>query len=156
MQVLFSLPLISNLVKEVDLARFSRNLYLLLSSGLAITAALDLTQDVVMRKDMRRVISDSQEMILAGKRLSDGMRKYKKLIPGIVIKLIEVGEKTGSLDKAMSDISVYLNNRVSSTLRTLLVLLEPVMLIGVAVFIGGMMVAIIAPIYGLVGQISAR
>lgn len=152
--VLFSLPLISKLVREIDLTRFSRSLHLLLSSGLTITAALELTQDVVMKKSTGAIIAKSKDMILAGKKLSEGMRLAKGHIPAIMIKLIEVGEKSGSLDKAMQDISEYLDYEVSNTLKTITVLLEPMMLLFVGLMVGAMMLAIIAPIYSLIGQVG--
>ncbi|MEK7127131.1 MAG: type II secretion system F family protein [Patescibacteria group bacterium] len=153
---IYSFPIISKLVKEIDLTRFSRTLYLLLNAGLTITAALDLAQDVVMRQRTRKIIGESREMVTTGKKLAEGMKKYKGEVPAIMIKLIEVGEKTGSLDKAMLDISEYLDYQVSGTLKTLIILMEPIMLIIVGVFVGGMMMAIIAPMYGLIGQIGNR
>ena len=95
-------------------------------------------------------------MVLSGKKISDGLKLAKGKIPSIMIKIIEAGEKTGSLDKSMQEISEHLDYQVSNTLRTLTALLEPVMLVLVGVLIGGMMLAIIAPIYGLVGQVGAR
>ena len=71
-----------------------------------------------------------------------------------MVKMIEAGEKTGTLDKSLLEISEYLDYQVSSTLRTLTALLEPVRLVVVGVLIGGMMLAISAPIYGLIGQVG--
>ncbi len=152
--LIFSLPVISQLVKEIDLIRFSRNLYLLLSSGLSITSALDLTEEVVIQKKMTRVIRESKEMIRSGMKLSEGMDKYKGFIPSIIIKLIEVGEKTGSLDKSMLDVSEYLDYKVTGSLKNLTTIMEPIMLVGVGLIVGGIMIAVITPIYGLIGQVS--
>lgn len=153
---LSSLPGVSGLVKEIDLTRFSRSLYLLLSSGIPITQALELAQDVVIKKQMRRLIASAREMIVAGKRLSEGLAETRGYIPSIMVKLIEVGEKSGSLDRSMQDVGNYLDYKVSNTLKTLTAVLEPIMLVVVGISVGGMMLAIIAPIYGLIGQIGAR
>lgn len=155
-RIFTGLPLISKLTKEIDLARFSRSLFLLLSSGIPITTALELSKDVIFRGQTADVIKKSREMIMSGKRFSEGLHTAKKDIPVIVIKLIEAGEKSGSLDKSMHDISEYLDYQVSNTLKNLTALLEPVMLVLVGLFVGGMMLAIIAPIYGLIGQIGGR
>lgn len=152
--ILIHLPLISKLIKEIDLTRFSRNLYLLLTAGLPITTALDLSKDVVLRKPMRTLIEKSRATILSGKKLSEGLSTSKGEIPSIMMKLIEVGEKSGSLPKAMLDISEYLDYQVSETLKTLTVLLEPLMLVVVGIFVGAMMLAIIAPIYGMIGSVG--
>lgn len=154
--VLTSLPIVSGLAREIDLTRFSRSLYLLLSSGITITHALDLTQDVVMKKEVAKAIANCKEVVLGGKPLSEGFKNARKIFPAIMIKITEAGEKSGTLDRSMQDISEFLDYQVSNTLRIALAVLEPVMLVVVGILIGGMMLAIIAPIYGLIGQVGAR
>ncbi len=156
LNIIFGLPLIRDLIKEIDLTRFTRSLYLLLSSGIPITSGLELTHDVVMRKDIAAMIDHTYQMVLSGKRISEGMKVYKGIVPTIMIKIIEAGEKTGTLDRSMQDISTFLDYQVTNTLRTLTALLEPIMLVFVGVMIGGMMLAIIAPIYGLIGQVGGH
>lgn len=156
LQVLFSLPLISTLVKEIDLTRFSRSLFLLLTSGVTITSALELTQDVVMKPKVAKAIAHAKDMVLAGKKLSEGFKDQKGIFSGIMIKIIEAGERTGTLDKSMQDISEYLDYQVSNTLETLATILEPIMLVFVGILVGGMMLSIIAPIYSLIGQVGQR
>jgi type II secretory pathway component PulF len=153
---LYGLPLVSTLVQEIDITRFSRSLHLLLSSGLPITAALDLAKDVVIRKKTADIIRNSREMVFAGKSLSEGFRAAKGYIPSIMIKLMESGEKTGSLEKSMQDISEYFDYQVTNTLKFLTALLEPVLLVLVGFAVGGMMLAIIAPVYGLISQVGGR
>jgi type IV pilus assembly protein PilC len=153
--IFFSLPLISNLVKLIDLTRFSRSLYLLLYSGLPITSALDLTIDVVTSRKTAKIIESCKEMVTSGKKLSEGLRTGKGYVPTIMIKLIEAGEKTGTLDKSLQDISEYFDYEVTNNLKTLTTLIEPVMLVLVGIVVGGMMLSIIAPIYGLISQIGS-
>ena len=155
-EFLFSLPLISTLVEQIDITRFSRSLHLLLSSGLPITAALELTKDVVVKRKTSQIIANSRDMVFAGKSLSEGFRAAKGYIPSIMIKLMEAGEKTGSLDKSMQDISEYFDYQVTNTLKTLTALLEPILLVVVGFAVGGMMLAIISPIYGLIGSVGNR
>lgn len=154
--VFFSLPLVSGLVKQIDLTRFARSMYLLLSSGIPITQALELASDVVNKKRTLEIIDYARKMVTSGKKLSDGFRMGKGYIPAITIKLIEAGERTGSLDKSMQDISEYFDYEVTQTIKTLTALLEPLMLVFVGLVVGGMMLAIIAPIYGLIGQVGGR
>ena len=90
------------------------------------------------------------------KKLSDGFKDSKNVFPYIMIKITEAGEKSGGLDKSMQDTSEYLDYQVSNTLKTVTSLIEPLMLVLVGGMIGGMMLAIIAPIYGLVGQVGGR
>ncbi|MCX6791616.1 MAG: type II secretion system F family protein [Candidatus Gottesmanbacteria bacterium] len=152
--IIYSLPIVSKLIQEIDITRFARSLHLLLSSGLPITAALELTSDVVNRKKTADIIRRSRDMVFAGKKLSEGFRLSKGYIPALMIKLMEAGEKTGTLDKSMQDISEYYDYEVTNTLKTLTALLEPILLVVVGIFVGGMMLAIISPIYGLISQVG--
>lgn len=154
--LIFKLPLISGLVKKIDLTRFSHSLHLLLNAGIPITNALTLTEQVVLNKDIKKAIARTRDLVSSGKKLSDGFKEAKGIFPGIMIRVTEAGEKTGSLEKAMKDTSEYLDTEVTSSLKTATALLEPVMLVVVGVMIGGMMLAIIAPIYSLIGQVGGR
>lgn len=156
LHLLFKLPLVSTLAKQIDLTRFSRSLYLLLNAGIPIAAALELSQEVVLKKEVANSIAHCKELVLAGSKLSEGLKNAKDIFPSIMIKITEAGEKSGSLDKSMQDVSDYLDYQVDKTLKTLTTLLEPLMLIVVGVLVGGMMLSIIAPIYGLIGQVSGR
>lgn len=156
LNIFLSFPLISNLARQIDLTRFSRSLYLLLSAGIPISGALELTQEVVLKKEVSRAILRSKEMVISGNKLSEGLKTARNIFPSIMIKITEAGEKSGSLDKSMQDASEYLDYQVSKTLSTITSLLEPIMLIVVGITVGGMMLAIIAPIYGLIGQVGAR
>lgn len=152
---IFSFPLISNLIKEIDLVRFSRGMYLLLNSGITITSALTLAQEIVIRKDIKKAILIAEETVLSGKKLSEAFKGKKTIFPVIVIKIIEAGEKTGTLDKSMEEIAEYMDYQVNSSLKTVISLLEPLMLIFVGLLVGGMMMSIISPIYGLISQVGA-
>lgn len=154
MSIFFSLPYVSTLAREIDLTRFSRSLYLLLSAGIPITSALELCQEVVMKKEVTKAIVHAKESVISGKKVSEGFKDYKKVFPNIMVKIVEAGEKTGSLDKSMQDCSDYLDYEVSNTLKLVTTLMEPLMLVFVGGMIGGMMLAIIAPIYGLVSQVG--
>lgn len=154
LRLIFALPVVSSLVREIDLARFSRSMYLLLTSGITITNALNLAKDIVMRKDVSDVIAHAEETILTGKKLSDGFKDKKSLFPSIVIKIVEAGEKTGTLDKSMQEISSFMDYQVSATLKKLVSLMEPLMLMFVGALVGAMMFSIISPIYGLISQVG--
>lgn len=154
--LLFSLPLLRELAKEIDLTRFTRSLFLLLNAGIPIPYALELAQDVVIKNEVASAISHSRELVVAGKRLSEGFKDAKNIFPSIMIKITEAGEKSGSLDRSMQDVSEYLDYQVSKTLHTATTLMEPLILVVVGVLVGGMMMSIMSPIYGMIGQIGGR
>lgn len=153
---LTSLPLVSRLAEIVDLTRFSRSLYLLLNAGIPITNALELTEEVVVRRNVHHAIKHAKEVVFGGKKLSEGLKDNKAVIPSIMIKIVEAGERSGSLDHAMEDVSEYLDYQVSTTLKTVTALIEPLLLVVVGGLVGGMMMAIIAPIYSIIGQVGGK
>lgn len=155
-EIFYRLPLISTLVMQIDVTNFARNLSVLLTSGLPITQSLDLVSEVVVRRRMAKLLATTKGMVLAGRHLSEGFRSDKTALPSIVIKLVEAGEKTGSLDRALQEIAEYFDYKVTYTLKSLTSLLEPVMLVAVGIVVGGMMLAIIAPVYGLISQIGGK
>lgn len=152
--IIFSLPLLSHLAKLIDLTRFTRSMHLLLASGIPITDALALSRDIVDKHDISKAIASSLVMVNAGKKLSEGLSKHKGVIPRVMIRITEAGEKSGKLEQSMQELSEYFDSEVSSMLKTLTTLLEPIMLIVIAIFVGALMLSIIAPIYGMIGQIQ--
>jgi len=149
----FSLPYVSSIARQIDLTRFSRSMYLLLTSAIPLYSALELTQAVVVKREIKDAIQKSREYVGSGKRMTDGLRTQKS-VPSLMVKIIEVGERSGSLDKSMEDLSEYFDYQVTNTLAYLMTLLEPVILVFVGVAVGTMMMAIIAPIYNLIGQVG--
>ncbi|OGF99726.1 hypothetical protein A2Y99_02020 [Candidatus Gottesmanbacteria bacterium RBG_13_37_7] len=151
---IFSLPLLSLLAKEIDLTNFARSFSLLLRSGIPIISALELTEDIAMKKEVGKAIHHARNMVLSGKKLSEAFKDNKKVIPTIMIKITEAGEKSGALEKTMQEASEYLDYRVTKTLKTVTTMIEPIMLVLVGVAVGAMMLAIISPMYGMIGQMG--
>jgi type IV pilus assembly protein PilC len=153
---LISLPGIAKLAQKIDITRFTRSLHLLLNAGIPITSALELTEHVVVKKEVQNAIVHAKNTVMAGKNLSQALKDNKRVFPAIMIKIVEAGEKTGTLDKSMQDVGEYMDYEVSASLKTLTALIEPTLLVFVGGMVGGMMMAIISPIYGLVGQIGGK
>lgn len=154
LQIIFSFPVVSGLMREIDITRFSRSLHLLLSSGIPITASLGLAQEVILKKEVRVLVEKAREQAMAGHPFSYGLKNKKNTIPSMTIKLMEVGEKSGTLEESMQIVADNMDYKVSKSVKKLTALLEPLLLVFVGVAVGGMMMAIIAPIYGLIGSVG--
>lgn len=152
----FSLPIIKTIVREIDLTRFSRSMALLMASGLPITSCLELAKEVIIQKEVRVTITDAEEMVISGKRLSESFKKYKKIYPPIMVKLIEAGEKSGTLEELMQFVYEHMEYQVQKRLATVSTLIEPVLLIVIGLIIGSIMLSIVGPIYSLIGQIGPK
>ena len=153
---LSSLPFIRPLAREIDLVRFTRSTALLLSSGIPISKTLELSSDVLVRTELVALIEFSRQEVMRGKRLSEALKSRPGLNPQILIRMIAAGEKSGKLEGSFQEASNYFDQRVTTTIKSLTTLLEPVLLVVVGIAVGGIMISIIAPIYQLVGQIKVR
>lgn len=153
----YSLPFLSKLALEIDLSRFTHSLSLLLTAGIPITDALELCRNVVARRDVEALIKHCKDSVSAGKKLTEGFAEDKKhLIPEAMMRITEAGEKSGTLEKSMQDLSDYFETKVENSLKTVTTLLEPILLVIIGIFVGGLMLSIVAPIYQLIGQIRGR
>ncbi len=156
LNALFKFPILSSLARDIDLTRFSRSFFLLLNAGIPITSALELTENVVVSRDVEMGLRQAKEAVASGKKLSEGFKANRKIFPSMAIRITEAGERSGSLDKSMAEIAEFLDYQVSIKLKTTTSLLEPILLVVIGVMVGGMMLSIIAPIYGLIGQVGGR
>lgn len=156
LSLFFGLPVISKLVRQIDITRFSRSLHLLLASGIPISSSLELAQEVILKKEVRVLVEKAREQAGAGHPFSQGLRSKQGVIPSMMIKLMEVGERSGTLEESMLNVATHMDYQVSKQIKKLTALLEPIMLVLVGVAVGGMMLSIIAPIYGLISQVGAR
>lgn len=151
-----SLPIISSLVIKIDLARFTNTMSLLLSSGIPITEVLTLSEEVVAKKEMRAAINKTKEAVLSGKNVSDGIKLAKGMFPGIMVLMVEAGEKSGTLEQSLAELSEYFEAQVTSALKQISTLIEPILLVAVGVLVGGLMLSIIAPLYDLISHITPK
>lgn len=155
-QFIFSLPLISGLVQKIDLTRLTRSLHMLLASGVNISYSLELIEDIVVNKYIVAMVGYAKENVASGKSLASAFRKYKAYVPSLIIRVIEAGEKSGHLDKSLLETSEFLDYEVTNSLKSMTALLEPIMLIAIGIMVGGMMLSIIAPMYGLISQVGGQ
>jgi type II secretory pathway component PulF len=154
--ILAKLPILSGLATQIDLERFTRSLGIMLSTSIPIDEALDLTKNVVYKKNIKQIIEACLSSVQSGKKISETFKQNPKIIPTLMTRMVEVGEKSGSLDQALLSLSTYFQNKIDSTIKTLTIMLEPILLVIIGVLVGGIMVSIIAPIYTLIGSISPR
>jgi type II secretory pathway component PulF len=150
------LPGLSSLGQMIDLTRFTHSMGLLLHAGIPVAEALELAKNTVVKKDMLKVVKQAQADVTAGKSLADGMRRGKKIIPPIMIRTIETAERSGTLEATMKEMGEYFEEQVNHRLKTVTTLIEPILLVVIGLLVGGMMLAVIAPIYSLITQINTR
>jgi type IV pilus assembly protein PilC len=152
--ILYHLPYISSLVRYIDLTVFTRNMGLMLKAGVPIQDALELSKNIVNTKKMTLAIEDIKETVSEGKPMSSEIAKHKSIFPHMMFQIVEIAERSGTLETSLIDLSEQYDEITTNTLKTLTNLIEPMLIAFVGIIVGGILLSIIAPIYQLIGQIS--
>lgn len=143
------IPVISNLVREINAARTARTLASLLSSGVDVISALTIVKDVVQNSYFREVIDDASRAVAAGQPLSASFIRRADLYPAFVGEMMAVGEETGDVGEMMKRIAIFYEDEVDRNTKDMSTIIEPFLMLFIGGGVGFFAVAMIAPIYGL-------
>lgn len=147
-------PVIGKIFVNVNLARFSRNINSLLKAGVSITRALDITSEMFTNHFYHAKVKEAGMRVEQGSKLYEALQGDAKLFPNIMVKMIQIGEKTGNLGKTTGQLAELYEREVDNQTRNLSVLLEPLLLLFMGVMVGGVALSIILPIYQIPNLIS--
>ena len=153
-KLMITIPLFGNLIVNMQLAQFTRILALLMSSGLSIIQALELTASSLSNIIFRKTLLESVKEVEKGVSLSVPLSR-SEVFPLIVSQMVSVGEETGSLDKILSKMADFYESEVEYITGNLSTLLEPVILIVMGGVIGLIAAAVYVPMFNLAGALGA-
>lgn len=143
---LLTLPVFGPLLRKVAVARFSRTLSTMVSSGVPILNALDIVARTSGNKTVELGVLEAKKSIAEGQTLADPL-EATGVFPPMVIQMIAIGESTGSLDHMLSKVADFYDNEVDVAVETLTSLLEPMMIVFLGVVVGGLVVSMYLPIF---------
>ena len=146
---MLKIPIFGKFVVELTLTRFAGNLYALLSAGLPIVKSMQITDKTIKNTRYRKEIIAMAGELEKGISLGQAMEKRPNLFPTFTIQLAKVGETTGELESILQKISEYYEERVNNVLTNMSAIIEPFLLIIVAVAVGFLAVSVISPMYEL-------
>lgn len=146
--VKISTPYIGNLFRKLYLSRIADNLNTLLSSGVPVVKAMELTSTVIDNKIYEDIINHSLEEIKAGTALSDALGKYHE-IPGIMVQMMKIGEESGELGNILKTLAKFYQREVMQAVDTLIDLIEPAMIVLLGLGVGVLLVSVLVPIYNI-------
>jgi type IV pilus assembly protein PilC len=149
-----STPAIGNLYKKLYLSRITDNLNTMLSSGVPIVRAIDITADVVGSRVYKEMLAEVADGVKSGLSLSVAFEKHPEQIPGILVQMVQVGEETGSLGAILKTLTDFYKREVDDAVDTLVGLIEPVMIVVLGLGVGILLVSVLMPIYNMAGSIS--
>jgi type IV pilus assembly protein PilC len=152
--LLLKSPIIGILIRKVAVAKFTRTLGTLISSGVAILDGLDITARTAGNKVIEGAVLRTRASIAEGKTIAEPL-KASGVFPPMVVQMISVGEQTGALDAMLSKIADFYDDEVDTAVANLTSLLEPLLMVFLGVVIGGVVIAMYLPIFKLV-QVVGR
>jgi type IV pilus assembly protein PilC len=152
--LLLRVPTIGDILRKVAVARFTRTLATLLSSGVPILEGLEITAKTAGNAVLENVLRQVRRHIEEGKTMTEPMRQ-SRFFPPIVTQMVSVGESTGELDTMLVKVADYYEDEVDVVVANLLTILEPFMMVILGVIVGGIVISMYLPMFKLIEVLSA-
>jgi type II secretory pathway component PulF len=147
-----SIPFIGNLYEKLFLTRICDNLSTMLTSGISMVQALEVTAEVVDNSVYKEIIENTLIDVKGGKSFADSLSEYPE-IPGVLTQMSKVGEETGKLGDILSTLAVFYRREVNNSVDTLIGLIEPAMIVLLGLGVGVLLASVLMPIYNITGSI---
>jgi len=151
--VMLKLPIFGPLLRKVAVAKFTRTMSTMLSSGVAILEALDIVAKTAGNKTVEAAIYNVRSGITEGRTMADPLGK-SGVFPSMVVQMVAVGESTGALDSMLGKIADFYDDEVDSAVDNLTAMIEPFMMVFLGATIGGLVVSMYLPIFKMAGMVS--
>ena len=151
--IMLKIPVIGMLLRKIAVARFTRTLGTLISSGVPILEGLDITARTAGNAVIEKAITNTRKAVEAGRSLVDPL-KESDVFPGMVTQMIGVGEQTGAMDAMLQKIADFYEDEVDVAVKDMLTLLEPAMILFLGVVVGGIVVSLYLPLFSLISKLS--
>jgi len=149
---LLKMPIFGKLLQKEAISRMTRTLSSLVASSVPILESLSIVERVVNNPVLAKILSEARRSLENGRRLSEPLSR-SWLIPPLVTQMVAIGEETGSLDFMLEKIADFYDAEVNRTVDTLKSLIEPIMIVILAVLVGIVVLSIVVPMFSMLQQI---
>lgn len=153
-QGLLALPGVGPVIKKIILARLLDSFALMYRTGIPVIEALSYCEKLSGNLPIQRAVARARQRIATGTPISDAFA-VEDLFPSLVIRMLRVGESTGALDSAMSNVSYFFNRDIDESIGQVQALIEPVLTVTLGLILGWIMLAVMGPIYDTISKIKA-
>ncbi|MDO8668791.1 MAG: type II secretion system F family protein [Candidatus Buchananbacteria bacterium] len=147
--VLLKIPIVSGIIKKINLARASRSLSSLIKTDITIIETLQITSRILGNSFYKKALMESAEQVKKGNKMADVFKNYPHIFPPNIIQMVSVGEETGSLDEVLENLAVFYEEEVYNTMENLPVIIEPVLMLLIGAGVAGIALAIMLPMQTL-------
>lgn len=141
-------PAIGNIYRKIFLSRIADNLSTMLKSGIQVLRGLEITGSVVGDPVYEKILADAANDVKGGMPLSEAFRKHPEM-PGIIVAMIKIGEETGNMGKILETMARFYRREVNNAVDTLVGLIEPLMIVILAVGVAILLASVLLPIYNI-------
>lgn len=145
-------PIFGNLYKKLYLSRISDNMNTMLSSGISMVRAIEITGTVVGSEVYKNLLKESGDAVKAGSSFSDALAGRRE-IPSIMVQMVKIGEETGELGNILSTLAKFYKREVDNAVDTLVGLIEPILIVSLGLGVGLLLVSVLVPIYSITAGI---
>ena len=152
---LLKFPVLGMILRKIAVARFTRTLGTLISSGVPILEGLDITARTSGNAVVEQAILKTRKAVEAGRSLVDPL-KETDVFPGMVTQMIAVGEQTGAMDTMLSKIADFYEEEVDAAVKDLLTLMEPMIILVLGIVVGGIVISMYMPLFSLIGKLASQ
>ena len=152
-RLILAMPVLGDLQRKAAVARFTRTLGTLVSSGVSILEGLEITAKTAGNRVIHDAVMGSRASIAGGETIAGPLRE-SGVFPPMVVQMINVGEQTGGLDEMLSKIADFYDEEVDAAVDALLAVMEPIMIVVLGVIVGGMIVAMYLPIFDMINAVQ--
>ncbi len=150
---MLKLPVFGMLLRKIGVARFTRTLGTLITSGVPLLDAMTITARTSGNAVIEAAILKVRKGIEEGRNMTDPLREAD-IFPSMVVQMIGVGEQTGAMDAMLSKIADFYEDEVDSAVKDLLTLMEPMIMAVLGVVIGGVVISLYLPLFSLIGKLA--
>jgi type IV pilus assembly protein PilC len=151
--ILLKLPVFGVILRKIAVARFTRTLSTLISSGVPILDSLDITARTAGNAVVEEAIFSVKKAIESGRTLQEPLQE-SGVFPGMVVQMVGVGEETGELETMLAKIADFYEDEVDTAVGDLMTAMEPMMMVVLGIIVGGIVISMYMPIFSLVSQLS--
>ncbi|MEK7665269.1 MAG: type II secretion system F family protein [Patescibacteria group bacterium] len=151
--ILMSFPIIGSVVRNTNLARICRLMGTMLKSGMPINECIPVTVSVLKNVHYKWLFNSTLDEVSRGRTISSVLKKYPKRFPPMALRMISVGEETGTLPDMLIYLANFYEQEVDDATRNLSTMLEPVLLIVIGLMVGVLALSIVTPIYQILGTV---
>ena len=146
------IPVLGNLYEKLYLARISGNMNMMLVSGISMVKTIENTSKVVDNKVFEDILSGVAQDISGGASVSDSFAKHEE-IPTMLTQMVKVGEETGKIATILETMAKFYEREVINAVDTMVGLIEPLMIVMLGLGVGGLLSAVLVPIYNITGSV---